>query len=96
MAHTITRLVDWLVTKFVDPPNWAARDSFIENVASTGTTAVPMNSAARRTIERYSPVAAVVNAFYARLHIHDRTTSFPTDAIRQACDRTGLNVTDGP
>lgn len=94
MAHTITRLVDWLVDTFVDPPNWAARNSFIENVASTGSTAVRMNPSARRIIERYSPVAAAVNAFYAQLLMHDRRTLFPTDAVRHACEQTGLGATN--
>jgi len=91
-AHTITRLVDWLVTEFVDPPSREARDAFIHEVAATGDVAVSMNASARRVIERYAPIAAVINAFYARLHGEDKTAPYPTDAVLKAFDSSALEA----
>ena len=92
VAHTITRLVDWLVTELVEPPSIAARDEFIESIAATSHVSVPMVASARRVIERYAPVAAVINGFYAQLHTEDRTVEYPTAAVLQAFATAGLKA----
>ena len=92
LAHTMTRLVDWLVTEFVMPDSVQERDRFIRSIASTSRISVPMSSSARRVIERYAPIAAVINGFYWRLHTEDRTAEYPTAAVLQACDETGLRA----
>ncbi len=92
VAHSATRLVDWLVAEFVAPPNVAARDAFIETVASSGRVPVPMAASARRVVERYAPLAVEINRFYAQLHTVDRRTEYPTDEVLHALDSAGLGL----
>jgi len=82
-CHAITRLVDWLVTRFTDVPDWLARDEFIRAVAE-GNGLPDMPTAAVDVITRHAPVAVIINEFYRRLHLEDRRTPYPTDQIRQA------------
>ncbi len=51
-----------------------------------------MPSPARRVIERYAPLAAVINDFSAQLHGPDRTASYPTAAVLEASHQAGLNL----
>jgi len=87
-VHTITRFVDWLVTAFAAAPDGPTRDAIIERVADGDPTAmVGVRPAAVAVIERYAPVAAVVNEFYRRLHLEDRGATYPTEAVEQAWSR---------
>jgi hypothetical protein len=83
-CHTITRLVDWLVTKLTDVPDWLARDEFVRRCAA-GYQPADLLPSATAVIARYAPIAVVVNEFYRRLHLEDRATPYPVDEIEQAC-----------
>jgi hypothetical protein len=83
-CHTVTRLVDWLVTELTGTPDWADRDEFIRRCAD-GYDPVDLMPSAAAVIRRYAPIAVVVNDFYRRLHLEDRTTPYPVHAIERAC-----------
>jgi hypothetical protein len=93
-CHTITRLVDWLVTEMGGIPDWRDRDDFIRGCAERvdGADAITVSPGAADVIARYAPIAVVVNEFYRRLHLEDRTTQYPVDEIQQACARSGLKI----
>jgi hypothetical protein len=81
--HTITRLVDWLVTELVGVPDWTDRDEFIRQCAN-GHDPVGLVPSAAAIVKRYAPVAVIVNDFYRRLHLEDRTAPYPVNEIEQA------------
>jgi hypothetical protein len=82
-CHTITRLVDWLVTTFTGASDWQARNQIIGRVAA-GEALAGIASFAAAVIERHAPVAAVINEFYRQLHLVDRRTPYPAAAARAA------------
>lgn len=88
-CHTITRLVDWLVTAFSDVADWHERDGFVRRCAE-GHDPVELLPAARVIVNRYAPVAVVINEFYRCLHLEDRATPYPTEKAEQACGMAGL------
>jgi hypothetical protein len=83
-AHTITRLVDWVVTNLVGVPDWTVRDAVVR-LCAAGHEPAGLTPAAARVVKRYALVAAVVNEFYRKLHTEDRTTPYPGDEVERAC-----------
>ncbi|MEM7337226.1 MAG: serine/threonine protein phosphatase [Actinomycetota bacterium] len=95
VCHTITRLVDWLVTRFVGTGDHVARDNYIASITPHTHAPAGINASAWRVITRYAPVATVVNTFYSQLHGGDRTTPYPTALALEACEKAHLE-TPGP
>jgi hypothetical protein len=91
-CHAITRLVDWLVTELAGAPDWLARNDAIARVAAGGTLGASVPAWAAAIIERYAPVAAVINEFYRQLHLEDRRTPYPAAAVHRACATAGLDL----
>jgi hypothetical protein len=91
-CHTITKLVDWLVTEMAGEPYRVARDHFIRRCAD-GYEPADLLPAAVATIKRYAPIAIVINEFYRRLHLEDRNTPYPEAEVERACGAAGF---DGP
>ena len=89
-CHTITRLVDWLVARFTDVPDWQARDACVAACAGGDHDLTGVPPAAAAVIRRYAPIAVVVNEFYRRLHLDDRRTPYRADAVRRAAATTGF------
>jgi hypothetical protein len=83
-CHTITRLVDWLVTEMAAKPYRVERDGFIRRCAG-GYEPVDLLPAAAAIITRYAPIAMVINEFYRRLHLEDRNTPYPVAEVERAC-----------
>lgn len=91
-CHAITRLVDWLVTELAGAPDWLARNDAIARVAAGGTLGASVPPWAAAIIERYAPVAAVINEFYRQLHLEDRRTPYPAAAVHRACATARLDL----
>jgi hypothetical protein len=88
-CHTITRLVDWLVTNVVGVADWLERNAFIRRCAEDRVPdGIPPHTAA--LIARYARIAVVINEFYAKLHLEDRTTPYPAEAVERAAAATGF------
>jgi hypothetical protein len=87
-CHTITKLVNWLVTTFTGASDWQARNEIIGRVAA-GEALVGVAGVAAAVIARHAPVAAVINEFYRQLHLVDRRTPYPAAAARAAWAGTG-------
>lgn len=92
VAHTTTRLVDWLVTEFVTGGDYRLRNEFVEAGASGRADIAKLPVAARDLLDRYAPLAVLVNDFYRRLHLEDRNTPYPSRAIERACLDAGLAI----
>lgn len=91
----MTRLVNWLVTALsgaVDPANPAGPVDRNEYVRRCAEGADPPNvpAAAAAVIKRYAPIAVVMNDFYWKLHLQDRTTPYPVDELQRVCSATGF------
>jgi hypothetical protein len=86
-CYVVTQLVNWLVTTLSGAPD---RDGFIHRCAEGGDP-VNVSTSAAGLIERYAPVAVVMNKFYRKLHLESRTTPYPVAEIQRVCDTTGFD-----
>lgn len=91
-CHTVTELVNWLVTALVGRDH---RDRFIRSYAD-GADPAGLPPAAATVIRRYAPIAVVMNDFYRRLHLESRTTPYPAARLAQVCAATGLPAGSHP
>jgi hypothetical protein len=94
-CHTLTRLVDWLVTNVVGIADWTERDRFVEACAD-GQDLGDLLPGAAAVIRRYAPVAVVINEFYRKLHLEDRTTPYPAAEVQPACSAADFQVRTDP
>lgn len=92
VCHTMTRLVDWLVTELTDVADLQARDELIRRCADGNDVLAPLPATAAAIVERYAPIAAIINGFYRQLHLHDRATPYPTAAAEAACTAAGIDA----
>jgi hypothetical protein len=92
VAHTMTRFVDWLVTEFVTGADYLRRNDFVRACASGRADTATLPMAARKVIDRYAPLAVLINDFYLRLHREDRNSPYPSRAIERACLNAGLVI----
>jgi hypothetical protein len=92
VSYAITRLVDWLVTEMAGIQDWAERDAYIRRCADGDEQAAgrQVPAFAASVITHYAPVAAIINDFYRSLHVVDRRTPYPADAVERACRVVGL------
>lgn len=84
VANITTRLVNWIVTDLGGIADWEERNDAIRGIAAgrPATSVVP--GAGSSTVERFAPVAAIINRFYERLHGEDRRASYPTGDVEAA------------
>jgi hypothetical protein len=82
-CHAITGLVNWVVTRLVGVPDWQERNAFVRGCAE-GHVPVGLVPAAAAVLARHAPVAAVINEFCRRLHVEDRRTRYPAEAVERA------------
>src|ERR1700730_17313271 len=90
-CHTVTQLVNWLVTALSGAVDAAERNGFIRRCAD-GADPLNVPPAAAAVIKRYAPVAVVINEFYWKLHVESRTTPYPVDEIQRVCAGTGFQA----
>ncbi|MDY7106736.1 MAG: hypothetical protein S0880_36630 [Actinomycetota bacterium] len=90
-CHSITRLVDWLVTALTDVADGRAHNELIADIAD-GAEPVGMSGTAAAIVRRYAPVAVVVNEFYRRLHTEDRSAPYPAEQVERACATSGFGT----
>ena len=91
-CYVITRLVDWLVTEFTGLADWQERNEWIRQCVRGDDVSHRLPPSAAAIVERYAPIAALINDFYASLHVEDRTTPYPTAEAEAACVAVGLDA----
>ena len=84
-CHALTGLVNWLVAHVVGVADPAERNAYLRWCAGGGRPDAPPTVAA--IIERYAPVAAMLNDFHWKLHRESRTTPYPGGAVERAALR---------
>jgi hypothetical protein len=88
-CYVVTELVNWVVSALSDAGRhgWThprVRNDFVHRCAqSQMVPELPPHAAT--IVQRYAPVAVVVNDFYFRLHGESRKTPYPMDEIEQVC-----------
>ncbi|MBY8863901.1 protein kinase family protein [Nocardia sp. CA2R105] len=85
-CYVVTHLVNWLVHALAEQDG---RIAYIRRVAE-GHAADPLPPKTRVIVERYAPIAAVLNNFYAKLRDEDRAVPFPAAELAKACAATGF------
>ena len=93
-CHTMAKFVDWLVTKLSAPTDWRDRDRMVSDIAQGSPVTVPVHAAAA-VIERFAPMATILNDFYRTLHLDDRTAVYPAAQLEAACAAIGFDVLAG-
>lgn len=84
-CHTLTRLVDWIITALTDAPDWETRDERIQRIQNGHRNELAhLSPTAAAVVERHAPIAAIINDFYRRLRFDDRHAPYPTDALQRA------------
>ncbi len=84
-CHTVTVLVNWLVSAVAGITGVAERNEYIRRDDPAG---LPDWAAA--VFKRYAPVAVVMNDFYWKLFGESRATPYPVDEIERACAVAGF------
>ncbi len=90
VAHVLTRLVDWVVSRFTDAVHWHPRNELIRACADGAPLPASLPPGAATLVRRYAGVAVLLNDFYFQLHGHDPTAQYPTEAVGRACAHAGL------
>jgi hypothetical protein len=89
-CHTLTRLLNWIIAALTDAQDWEARDERIERIRDGDPDGIEhLGPTARAVIQRYAPIAAVINDFYRRLRFEDRHALYPTEAVQHALSSQG-------
>lgn len=79
-AYVLTDLVNELLRAFTEHSRWEDRIAFLRRVAE-GAIPTDMMAPAASTIQRYAPIAAIINQFYWDLAKKSRATPFPAAQI---------------
>ncbi|MEV4052512.1 hypothetical protein AB0J55_15125 [Amycolatopsis sp. NPDC049688] len=79
-AYVLTHLVNTIVRKLVEEPDYRLRHAFVRECAA-GRVVPGLPPAEAELLSRYAPVAAVVNEFYVALHGESRKTPYPAGEI---------------
>ena len=88
VAYLTTRLLNWVVTNLGGIAEREVRDETIRRVAAgePATSVLPDGGAA--IVERFAPLASIINSFYERLHGEDRSPPYPAAAVEIAWTST--------
>ena len=95
VAYAMTRLVNWAVSSFGDASyatDPVARHDYVRAYAR-GAPVAPLPEPAAMILHRYSPVAAIVNAFYAELFTVRRDAPYPAEELRREIARLARSST---
>jgi hypothetical protein len=86
-CHMLTRLVDWIVSSFIDGADWQKRDMRIRMAHErNGIGLERLSAKAASAVARHAPIAMIINDFYRRLRFDERHARYPTDAILRALE----------
>ena len=88
ICYVLTQLVNWLVVAFTRPGDVSKRNAYIRWCAE-GCPPKHLPPAAASIVERYAPIAVIMNEFYWMLFGESRATAYPAADIRRAWAGTG-------
>jgi hypothetical protein len=90
-CYVVTHLVNWVVSALSDAgrrgwPHPRVRNAFVRRCAE-GQVVPELPPHAATIVQRYAPIAVVVNDFYFKLYTESRKTPYPTEEIERARHR---------
>jgi len=85
-CYVVTHLVNWLVAGLLGLLERKVRTDFIRQCANGYDPTEEVGSVAAGIINRYAPIATVINDFYTKLRVDSRTTPFPTEEIQMVSE----------
>jgi len=89
VCYLLAHLVNWLVTALAGTTERADRVEYVRRIAS-GAVPEELPPGARAIVERYAPIAVVINEFYGNLYFDDRAAPYPAEALQKACAAAGF------
>lgn len=84
VAYLTTRLLNWVVTNLGGIADRERRDETIRRIAAGEPARSVLPDCGATIVDRFAPVAALINSFYERLHGEDRNTPYPATAVEIA------------
>ncbi|WP_274434020.1 protein kinase family protein [Alicyclobacillus sp. ALC3] len=90
-CYVVTHLVNWLVAGLLGLMDRNDRIDFIRRCASGYDPAEEVGSVAADIINRYAPIATVINDFYTGLRMDSKTTPFPVEEIQRVSAEIGFD-----
>ena len=88
VAYLTTRLLNWVVTNLGGIAERELRDETIRCIAAGEPARSVLPDRGAAIVERFAPVASIINSFYERLHGEDRNAIYPADAVEIAWTST--------
>ena len=88
VAYLATRLLNRVVTNLGGVAERELRDETIRCIAAGEPARSVLPDRGAVVVERFAPVASIINSFYERLHGEDRNAIYPADAVEIAWTST--------
>jgi len=89
-CYVVTHLVNWIVAGLMGLMERKVRTDFIRRCANGYDPTEEVGSVAAGIINRYAPIATVINDFYTSLRVDSRTTPFPVEEIQRVSQAIGF------
>lgn len=88
VAYLTTRLLNWVVTNIGGIAEREERDETIRRIAAGEPARSVLPDGGAAIVERFAPVASIINTFYERLHGENRNTPYPAAGVETAWTAT--------
>ncbi|MGB9344762.1 MAG: hypothetical protein WCA90_01900 [Ilumatobacteraceae bacterium] len=88
VAYLTTRLLNWVVTNLGGIAERELRDETIRRIAAGEPARSLLPDGGAAIVERFAPLASIINSFYERLHGEDRNAPYPATAVKVAWSST--------
>ncbi|WP_274434219.1 protein kinase family protein [Alicyclobacillus sp. ALC3] len=82
-CYVVTHLVNWLVAGLLGLMDRRDRIDFIRRCANGYDPTAEVGCVAGNIINKYAPIAAVLNDFYTELRVDSKATPFPVEEIQR-------------
>ena len=83
-CYTVTQLVNWLIKVYTGVSSPSDRNEYIRRCAE-GANPITVPSSVAEVINRYAPIAVIMNDFYWKLRRESRTAPYPVAEIQRVC-----------
>jgi serine/threonine protein kinase len=90
-CYVVTHLVNWVVAGFLGLMDRKDRIDFIRRCANGYDPTEEVGSVAADIINKYAPIATVINDFYTDLRVDSKTTPFPVEEIQRVSEAIGFD-----
>lgn len=92
VCYVVTHLVNWLVAGLLGLMDRKDRIDFIRQCANGYDPTEEVGSVAAGIINKYAPIATVINDFYTALRVGSKTTPYPVEEIQRVSAAIGFDL----